>query len=776
MNKKAQNHLNRIKRRKRVRRRALPVVLLLCLALGFGVFWGLRGDGIAMEDESILITSANVRQGAPPGTDETVGANEGESQTGEEVPGETPEGESQTGEEVPGETPEGESQTGEEVPGETPEGEGQTDEESPEETPEGESQTGEESPEETPEGEGQTGEEPSAGGQEEIERESFHATSPAGVQVWAVAPKDAFGQKVSMTVKDVSKTEALQAAERAAAYGDVVLDAVAVDICFLDENGNELDPLENQKVEVKISLPTEQALSEGEICLIHQHDDGSVELVSTEQKTQEGAVFETETFSVYVITALGSSEKDKIHEFLNGYNFYSAPVSGGYYVNHVNAPYVLYVGEVLELYATEGSTDGYRFWVDGNGNPGILGRTAEHPQDFDVTHRVGDTYQNYIHAQYVANRTGKVAVHLDRDDNAWWFNDILFYVEVLDNNDQADHADIEIADGGWYKDVKTVYDAQGNYVRTTYVYESEVTKVNHAYVYDKNNAELQHYVTRDYMQNGQPGTTQYELTSKWDSEGHDSTKRFRHKDADHALFDVDITYFLREKVVETGTYGQSNGTAHTTPASEISESEAESQFVVQSIQIPLGPQAVIDARNKCPNHSGLDFTSRLRTQKNYVVVSMEGKKTVTGGTLEPNLFQFELVDEDGGVIDVTSNDEYGNIVFQDLTYELENGTVTPGTPLIYNYKIREVIPDVPGPYQYDTTEIPVTVQISMDEDGIITAELLNPNPFGTFEFVNEATYLLPQTGGGGTIIYLTAGIMLIGFAAFLLCRRRIRVN
>jgi len=96
--------------------------------------------------------------------------------------------------------------------------------------------------------------------------------------------------------------------------------------------------------------------------------------------------------------------------------------------------------------------------------------------------------------------------------------------------------------------------------------------------------------------------------------------------------------------------------------------------------------------------------------------------------------------------------------------------------LIYNYKIREVIPDVPGPYQYDTTVIPVTVRISMDEDGIVTAELLNPNPFGTFEFVNEATYLLPQTGGGGTIIYLTAGIMLIGFAAFLLCRRRIRVN
>ncbi|MFS1069421.1 Spy0128 family protein [Enterococcus casseliflavus] len=122
------------------------------------------------------------------------------------------------------------------------------------------------------------------------------------------------------------------------------------------------------------------------------------------------------------------------------------------------------------------------------------------------------------------------------------------------------------------------------------------------------------------------------------------------------------------------------------------------------------------------------FENSYQPQAGSVVLSAE--KVLMGRTLQANEFDFELVDEDGTVLQTKANDATGKIYFDALPYE-ETGE--------YHYTIREKA-GTDGTITYDAKELAVVVTVT-DEDGQLTAVAEYE---GNQVFENDYT---PKAGG-----------------------------
>ena len=102
------------------------------------------------------------------------------------------------------------------------------------------------------------------------------------------------------------------------------------------------------------------------------------------------------------------------------------------------------------------------------------------------------------------------------------------------------------------------------------------------------------------------------------------------------------------------------------------------------------------------------FENSYQPQAGSVVLSAE--KVLTGRTLQANEFAFELVNEEGNVLQTKANDATGQISFDALAYDKAGE---------YHYTIREKA-GTDGTITYDTKELAVVVTVT-DEDGQLTA-------------------------------------------------------
>src|SRR5699024_4291798 len=83
-----------------------------------------------------------------------------------------------------------------------------------------------------------------------------------------------------------------------------------------------------------------------------------------------------------------------------------------------------------------------------------------------------------------------------------------------------------------------------------------------------------------------------------------------------------------------------------------------------------------------------------------------------GQDLRGDQFEFELVDAEGKVLEVVTNNAEGQIIFRELTYD-EIGE--------HSYTIREV-KGTQGGITYDSTEYKVEVSVTDDDEGQLVAE------------------------------------------------------
>ena len=122
--------------------------------------------------------------------------------------------------------------------------------------------------------------------------------SENGVLIIVNAPESAFPEGTTMTVSHVDDEQTLKGIEEAAQTDEKLISRIeAVDICFRDADGNEIEP----KAPVSVCMITENKASKEDPVVVHVDDDGRAETV------QDAEVYTTGTHDQIVLTANGSA-------------------------------------------------------------------------------------------------------------------------------------------------------------------------------------------------------------------------------------------------------------------------------------------------------------------------------------------------------------------------------------------------------------------------------------------------------------------------------------
>lgn len=370
---------------------------------------------------------------------------------------------------------------------------------------------------------------------------------------------------------------------------------------------------------------------------------------------------------IYVVTALGERDKNTVHEYLPDLGIAGAN-DGQYVLNSAEAPYILQIGDTVELCIYADGSDTNTFWSSPSGALTTVSESYVILED--GTRKGTKTYRT--------NQVGDAVIH---------YGDQSFYITVPDPNQTLadfhfDHADIEITDGGYYEVTRTVTDHSGRQVTTRQIFDSYITMVNHCYIYNESKSVIMHYESSDYEAHGTPGETQYELTSKYKCMNKEG-KWFKRDQIETAQFDVQLLLKPRTQIVTI----TNNGTVVSQTETDISDSSGESDITIPSAVFDMNHRSVIDANNKCPDHSGLDFNLMANVNElmnlEPAFVQPKASKQLTDGTIGENQFQFDLLDDSGKLVDRQYCDASGQVTFAEQFFLL------PGT---YTYTIRETIP------------------------------------------------------------------------------------
>lgn len=350
-----------------------------------------------------------------------------------------------------------------------------------------------------------------------------------------------------------------------------------------------------------------------------------------------------EPSKIYVNTALGEIDKDRVHEYLARANseianndlFIIRDSNGNpqYVRNQMGKySYRIYNGQTVELVTyvpqTEYTSD-MDFKIAARGDH----TSTDKIQQVGTTQvaLIGDTYR--ISAVFQAldvsygHRTGVK------------FGDTYFYIVVC-GNDTLNHSDIEIADGGKYYTSKLVTYPDGTQQRIQIEYNAYVSGINYCNILDESQNVTQTYNKSDYWFDPQfsPGDSQYEYTSKYkvvDGVEYPSTKQFHLSQVYTADFDIEVKLVPQKELV---TQINSDNTETTLPVKDISD---QNPIIIPSTIVHMSHQSVIDAFNKCPDHTGLDFT--LKDVDFLASAIIDAQKWVDTGTLPEGAFTFELM-------------------------------------------------------------------------------------------------------------------------------------
>ncbi|SFW46118.1 LPXTG cell wall anchor domain-containing protein [Ruminococcus flavefaciens] len=570
----------------------------------------------------------------------------------------------------------------------------------------------------------------------------FTAESVSGIKVSASAEQGIFPDGTKMLAADISREEAIKQASDALGAETADIEAVAVDISFISPEGIELEPADSSVVHVEIDLPEEQKLSGSQYSLLHIADSGGAEIVENAAVSESGAVFDADSFSIYVVTALGEVEKEKLHESLEELTW--LPNDNGYVHNSPYYPYIIQKGDTISIAGYSMLPDKWFYYDTNRENEYkniLIPGNYDESQSISVTGSDGNTYYKKVR-KYTANKAGDVVIKYQFSQNdvkefyvrvleeklidydflsiygahnnqnnpieietgdtirlkipisrvnqdAWFYfptdNNTsrwmtlessadgnykyatlkafdntgdnvqsvaiycdgeykTIYIKVRDANVNLTHADIEIAEGGMYKATKKVSAPDGSYIETITEYEAYVANVNRCDILDSNGSTIQTFFTDDYYRHGNPGDTQYELTSNYikceDPNANPNAMKIKNGDyvylrndknfslynTDTALFDIQL---LLVPKTETVTKYNASGNIISSSSDDISSRD---NIFLDSVNFEMDHQSVIDALNKCPTHTGLDFTIKADLNEVFNETLQIYKLPSTGGS------------------------------------------------------------------------------------------------------------------------------------------------
>lgn len=580
---------------------------------------------------------------------------------------------------------------------------------------------------------------------EAMPAQDFESESKSGIKVKAYAKEGIFPANTVMKVTDVSAVDTEELTDK---LDTAVENAVAVDISFYNEAGEEIEPLNGQNVEVEIKLPSEKEIDGEDFEVLHYNESKDVlEEVTNADVNGEEASFKSGAFSIYVITSIGDFDKDKITNKVWGVDpQFNAEVSEW----EKKTPYMLRKGESVDIYKYVPSSDTTTVFsldsledkieietqsreltnydLDNDGNPESVYKVKATIKALEYTDSDKDSGGTIIYK-------GKpVYVGTGADQETLW----VAVLPKLDKDSNAikwSHSDIEIADGVEKTFVDATIFGDGTMEKVTRTYEMRVAGIDKSTVYDKDNNVLGVYL--DHMYEFLDGNgSQYEFTSMFYSiwGAHPDVVYVDPEKVDHVVFKVDIALLPKTQVTETYKLDSSNNYVLDSSSGTVNIEDYPETVVPDQI-IECDNQMVRDANNTCPTHSGMDFSvnSKYLSEVNlaYTEAEIRVNKTLKHETIKDGQFEFVLTDEKGRVVQDVKNNGDGDVVFNKMQYidydAYGNATIHPSTKLRYSapgtyvYYIEEKLPAgttvvdkiraKKDHYIYDTHKTKVTVTV-----------------------------------------------------------------
>lgn len=496
---------------------------------------------------------------------------------------------------------------------------------------------------------------------------------------------------------------------------------------------------------------------------------------------------------MFVKDSNGERDIDRVNEWLSMLSW--EPKRNGYHPNSTGYPYCLYDGDNVTLHIPKNDSGNAKLefgtplgvYKDGNDT-----KTREISYDDSLTIVNGSLNSggNGINVTLQAHNTTDdyseiiVPVYLKDGNNTLR----TMYIKVMKRqHDLLDHADIEIADGGKYTFTKVKRNLDGSFTKTISTYRAYVSGVNKSTLYSStdDSQTCQFYrdnaVPLDSSVTGYradqyhvdpgitPGAPQYEFTSKYepyyDNEGklqygNWSNTKYYPSDVDHVVFDVQLTLEPDKETVYTKT--ESGWVAGST-----TNIKGTGDKVLDNVPFNMDHQAVLDAYNKCPNHSGLDFTIMAFS----ALVEFDLSKELTGDDIRADQFKFGLYASDdttfSNPVAVATNDGNGIVTFNSLHFE------KPGN---FDYRIKEIVETPEQDVLYDDSIIDLSISVEEDNDtNQLRADIVSD--INTLKFTNHKQYTLPATGGTGTLPFIILGsAMITGATALYIIKRKKEVS
>jgi len=124
------------------------------------------------------------------------------------------------------------------------------------------------------------------------------------VTVDVTAAEGAFPEGTKMQLGQLTDEDALAEAEKTVAEGEKVVSAVAVNITFKNENEEEIEPAGDGLVTVVIT--PDEKLEGDSFSVSHIEDNGEAENIEATEVNEEGATFDADAFSIYVVSGTES--------------------------------------------------------------------------------------------------------------------------------------------------------------------------------------------------------------------------------------------------------------------------------------------------------------------------------------------------------------------------------------------------------------------------------------------------------------------------------------
>ena len=396
-----------------------------------------------------------------------------------------------------------------------------------------------------------------------------------------------------------------------------------------------------------------------------------------------------------------------------------------------------------------------------------------------------------------------------------------FYINVRNTDDGTiQHCDIEIADAGAYVDTKTEDLGGGKMKITETSYKVEVTGAKQCTVHGEtinpgtfNGAGSDHDVYiipgEQYGIYGTQTDTQFEFSSAFGvSIGSDGK---RYSNAGLGLVGRSIKNIGTITSVVFELYLSLNPNTETVRIIDSDGNDLESEIYNISDREPIqetrtavmDSRDILDALNKCPDHSGLDFDVKIASFK--ADITLRAQKDFNAGSLErDDTFTFEvykstsIVDYEGlkaiGVFDTVSvNFKEGGtkeIAFDTLVSDEDEAIGSEGKT--FRYYIKEVIPDTLGDIIYDDNIFRTDITV-INNNGSLNMKRANyiwewkdendhskggawvkftTDNYPTFKNKVSTICEPPLTGGAGIYLYIIPGIALLLTAGILISKQK----